>query len=311
MTILVSAHNPMTGPRHLGHHVSTMKEWPRLQASHECFFVIDDLIATFMYPRDRAEIFDRSIFVAAEFMASGINLKDANIILTSMVPEASELLILLSNYIGSSLCRDLFDRSFLGMISVHDRDELELPLQPSLSEIIYPQLGLPALTLGLKADLFQGGEEISGYVTIMREIVRQFTGAHGEILAAPTWEKPRTPFLPGLDGTHMMSENAIYLSTPTEIKSMSESADYDAGAVRAIYEALRDPEEASELSVSKAADQLQDLIDRECERYRKSEIDSESVLDQLALGAARAKFLLRSTLSEVKQALHIPEVLEY
>ncbi len=64
MDILISAHNPMTGPRHLGHHVSTMREWPALQRKYECFFVIDDLIATFMYPHDKNEIFERSLFVA-------------------------------------------------------------------------------------------------------------------------------------------------------------------------------------------------------------------------------------------------------
>jgi len=306
MDILISAHNPMTGPRHLGHHVSTMREWPQLQKKYECFFVIDDLIAVLMYPRERKEIFERSLFVAREFMACGIDLKRCHIFLTSMVPESLELMTYLSNYIDHGFCDDLFKRSFLGLISPQDREEIGLPLVPSIAELTYPQLALPALTLGLGAKAFQGGEEISGYLMIMRQLVRQFNAANKLQLVAPIWEQPETSFLHGTDGNHMMSENAIYVSD-TGSSRHDRYADAHPETMRHMAAALA-PAKAAAGAEHK---HLQTLLDRETECYRTTSASSDQVMDCVADGAARAKFLVRGTLERVRQSLSIPHIIEY
>lgn len=312
MSILVSAHNPMTGPRHLGHHVSTMREWPRLQSEHECFFVIDDLIAVLMYPKERQEIFERSLFVAQEFLACGIDSEKASVFLTSMTPEVSELMVLLSGSCDQAFCDMLFRDSFLGILGASDREELALPALPSVAEYLYPQLALPALTLGLGADVFQGGEEISGYVTIMRRLVDRFNAEHGKVLAAPRWERPETSFLLGTDGTHMMSANAIYMSEPPE---QAEQASRYQGchpeAADEICSALTGKRAGEAATDGDRADELRSAIDRECAPYRSASYGGQDILEQLSDGAARAKFLLRETLSKVKRPLGIPEIIEY
>lgn len=65
--ILISAHNPVTGPRHLGHYVSSIKELKHLQDKYECFILFDDLLAYFMYPNDRVNIMNRSFTVSKIF----------------------------------------------------------------------------------------------------------------------------------------------------------------------------------------------------------------------------------------------------
>lgn len=314
MDILVSAHNPMTGPRHLGHYVSTMMEWPNLQKKHECFFVIDDLIASFMYPKARSQIFNRALFTARDFLASGIDTENGHIVFTSSLWENSELLLLLSNYIDMALCERLFDRSFLGMLSPQQRSQMKLSPSASAAEYLYPALGMPALTLGLQAKAFQGGEEISGYVYIMEQIAKQFSAEHGEALSAPAWLKPATPYLSGTDGTHMTTHNAIILSnSDAAFKGHSGSASIPDTVLSEWASALGESALSTRLSKDPSAGRgaILEAVERHCAPYRKFDITNDAILNHAAKGAARAKYLLRDTLSRLKRAMQIPEILEY
>lgn len=314
MSVLVSAHNPMTGPRHLGHHVSTMMEWPALEEVHECFFVIDDVIATLMYPSQREMIFNRSLYTARDFLASGIDTTKSHIVLTSSISESFELSSYLLHYVDMDYCRRLFDHSFLGILAPHQRAQLRLGLNPSVAEYIYPQFAVPTMSLGLGCEQFQGGLEISGYVYIMEAIVDSFNRAHpNATFHAPSWLKPRVPYLSGADGNHMITENGWILSQPLEGQC---SAIRDGTVPDSVLcewcEALDLPDiaEAVRDGGSKHRDNAIAALLSHCERYRTADFTNEEIVDRLAAGAARAKFLLRETLSSVKAAMGIPEIIE-
>jgi tryptophanyl-tRNA synthetase len=310
MDILVSAHNPMTGPRHLGHYVSTMMEWPDCEKNYECFFVIDDLIATFMYPKVREDILNRTLLTARDFLACGIDPNKSHLVFTSMLWENTELLLLLSNFVDTDYCKRLFEHSFLGMLAPHMRAQLELPTHASVAEFLYPQLGIPSLTIGLQAKAFQGGEEISGYVHIMKEIGRRFANETGERLTVADWLPPRTAYLCGSDSTHMSVHNALCLTEPPSADELSALPD---SVLQEWAVALEGTSYADALAKNptSARDEIIAKIALHCEPFKNCCITSDEILDHAAKGASRAKFLLRQTLGKVKAGLRIPEIIEY
>jgi len=290
-----------------------MMEWPRHEDKYECFFIIDDVIATLMYPSQRDRIFNRSLYTARDFLASGIDTKKSHIVLTSSISESFELTSYLMNYVDMEYCRRLFEHSFLGMLAPHQRAQLKLGLNPSVSEYIYPQLAVPTMALGLGCEQFQGGLEISGYVYIMEAIANSFNRSHPNTMHAPDWLKPRVPYLNGADGNHMITENGWVLSQdldgqPSDIRDgvVSDSclAEWcEAIEAQGIAKALRQGDKTQR-------DQAIAAIRDHCERYRTFDITNDEIVAKLADGAARAKFLMRQTLTSVKSAIGIPEIIE-
>ena len=209
MSLMISAHNPMTGPRHLGHFASTMASWNRYASDYQIVAVIDDLIPAILYPGARARIEERTLAVVQECMAMDLDFGgDHHILLTSMVPEAHETAFFISMSMDFCWAQALYRESFAGLLSTYQRAELGLPRTPTVAEITYPQCHLAALTLGLGAELFQGGEEMRGYMDIMAAASQRYPA-----LTMPKFMGDAT-FVLGTDGHHMASENALYISAP-------------------------------------------------------------------------------------------------
>ncbi|WP_108817039.1 hypothetical protein [Loktanella sp. Alg231-35] len=313
MSILVSAHNPMTGPRHLGHHVSTMLEWPYLEDEYECFFIIDDVIATLMYPSQREMIFNRSLYTARDFMASGINPEKSHIVLTSSISESFELTSYFMNFVDMDYCRRLFEHSFLGMLAPHQRAQLSLNINPSVSEYLYPQFAVPTMALGLGCEQFQGGLEISGYVYVMEAIAESFNRTYPDTLRSPNWHKPKVPYLSGADGNHMVTENGWVLSQDLEGQCSDIKDGTVADSILCEWCEAIDEREAADAVRSGSGSHREKAISTilaHCEGYRKFDVTNDEIVERLANGAARAKFLLRETLSTVKSSMGVPEIIE-
>lgn len=302
-SILVSAHNPMTGPRHLGHYLSTMCEWPSLEREHELFVIVDDLIAAILYPRQRAKVQERTFQVVREFLLSGIDTSQTRIVLTSMLPEVHELSLFTATLIEQPWCDTLYRESFAGILGAYARDELGLPRLPSVAEVVYPQLHLATLTLGLHADFFQGGEEMRGYLGLLARMA----GALG--VRKPAFLPGRRTFVPGSDGRHMATENAIYLSAPegeiveacTQAPSnrvLSIWSECNTEQV-AISEDEQCPEEHSRKSV---AEQLKKTL----AKFRDGKISNAQIVSALEESALVARERLKDTLIRVKKDFGVP-----
>lgn len=315
-SVVVSAHNPMTGPRHLGHYASTMIDWLSLQREHELFIVIDDLIASILYPRARKEIQNRTFQVAKEFIATGIDLDENHIVLTSMLPEVHELVLFTSMAFDHSWCCKLHQESFAGLLDSYQRRELRLPRHPSVAEIVYPQLHLASLTLGLRTDFFQGGEEMRGYFSPMEVIVEQYGGKG--LLKVPSLLTTKCTFFLGTDGKHMGSENAIYLS-----ESEEEIAKYLSGvpstdifgrwclalnqeelAARIYNEAKTDE------ALESGARLMTKFLSQELAKFRESKTSNQEIAAILEKSSIVARERIRETLIEIKGDFGIPGFLK-
>lgn len=307
--VVVSAHNPMTGPRHLGHYVSTMIDWPKLQHDHEIFIVIDDLIAAILYPASTNEIQDRTFHVAKEFISTGINIGNNHIVLTSMVPEAFELDLYSSILLPHSWCTKLYEESFAGILNSGQRRDLQLPRLASVAEVTYPQIHLASFTLGLRAEFFQGGEEMRGYLGIM-EMIAEELGKRVPI-SVPRLMTAKSTFLIGYDGQHMSGENAIYLSA-SEVELQRDVSKVQHPAVLREWVLALDrtqllPQiEASQTVSAGAIRSVSQLLIGEFSKFRESRTTNREIAEILETSSLVARERIKDTLSEVKAAYGVP-----
>jgi tryptophanyl-tRNA synthetase len=88
---IVSGMQP-TGALHLGNYLGALKQWIELQNSgdYDCFFFLVDLHALTV-PRDPKELREKTLMVAAEYIAAGLDPKKSTIFLQSQVHEHAEL----------------------------------------------------------------------------------------------------------------------------------------------------------------------------------------------------------------------------
>ena len=305
--LLVSAHNPMTGPRHLGHYASTMIDWPEQQKNHQIVIVIDDLISTLLYPQSRKEITNRSFQVASEFIATGIDLEQNSIVLTSMLPEALEFAFFAGQALDQSWCYQLYEESFAGILSSYQRRELGLPNRPSVSEVTYPQLHLASLTLGMGADYFQGGEEMRGYLGIMETIVHGL----GQLVKMPNFLAGRTTFLIGTDERHMASENAIYLSESAENIAQGLSKIRSIETLHHLAESIGGREFTKNLprekdSLDECCKSVNSLLVKDLAKFRDRKISNEQIAEVLDASAIRVREQILKNLVKVKAHYGIP-----
>ncbi len=308
-SLVVSAHNPMTGPRHLGHYVSTMIDWPNLQKEHHLVIIVDDLIATLLYPNARKEIQKRSLQTVKEFIATGIDLKENQIVLTSMIPEAHELCFFTSLVVNKNWCDFLYSESFAGILSSYERKQLGLPREASIAEHVYPQIHLATLTLALRANFFQGGEEMRGYLDIMEAI----SAGLGKFvkLKAPAFLEGSTTFLVGTDGNHMASENAIYLSDSEKEISKALSTIKSKETLLRLSTSLKMEKSLSSLVkeeslTEKSIGLFKEMLLEDLRKFRESTVSNDQIAEVLENSALIVRERLRETLIEIKGAFSIP-----
>lgn len=304
--ILVSAHNPMTGPRHLGHLASTMIDWSKLQAKYEIYIVIDDLIASVLYPRGRVQIQDRAFNVAREFLATGIDRRRSHVVLTSMLPEMHECAFFAGAQLDFQWLRELYAESFGGLLDSFQRHGLGMPRLASVTEVVYPQVALAALTLSLGAAAFQGGEEMRGYLHIM-DAIRERAGRRSGF-RKPKFLAGQSTFVLGTDGRHMASENAVFLSAPPKLLKSAVAQVESAHIFRTWYAALGREDLASQAKElgTKARSAMLDFLMDTFKPFREFKVSNSDIAEALENSALSARELLCKRLAAVKGSYGIP-----
>lgn len=209
----VCVQNPIFGPRNLGHYWGSMKDFVEKQNKYESYLVIDDVLALLMNPKETESIKNRTYFVIQDFINCGYDIDKNNILLTSShLPSLMELINIYADFIDLRFCNYLYENSFLGGLKSYQREELGLNLYPSVFELIYPQLAIPAISFAIETDLFQGGEEIIGYTYIMKNIKNNLRHLYNDYNYPPIYEPGRNGYVLGLDGNYMFQHNSIFLS---------------------------------------------------------------------------------------------------
>ena len=160
-----------TGRLHLGHYHGVLKNWLRLQHEYECFFFVADWHALTTDYENPQDIENNSWEMIVDWLAVGINPKNAKLFIQSRLPEHAELHLLLSM---------VTPLGWLERVPTY-KDQQEKLKEKDLAT--YGFLGYPLLQaadiLIYKASLVPVGEDQVVHIEMAREVARRFNHLYG------------------------------------------------------------------------------------------------------------------------------------
>ncbi len=160
-----------TGALHLGHYHGALKNWVRLQDTHDCFYFVADWHALTTHYEER-EVLERYVYdMVIDWLAAGLDPERSTIFIQSRLPEHAELFTLLA--MGTPL-------GWLERVPTY-KDQMEKLKDRDLAT--YGFLGYPLLQaadiLIYKAHHVPVGEDQSSHVELTREVARRFNNLYG------------------------------------------------------------------------------------------------------------------------------------
>ncbi|MFY9611732.1 MAG: tryptophan--tRNA ligase [Blastocatellia bacterium] len=209
---IVSGMRP-TGNLHLGNYEGALKNWIKLQDSgeYECFYFIADLHALTSDYADTSAIKQNTIDMVSDWVAAGLDPERSTIFVQSMIPEHSELHVILSA---------VTPLGWLERVPTYkeQRDNITDKDIGNYAFLGYPVLQAADIIM-YKADFVPVGKDQASHVELTREIVRRFNKIFGEVFPEPRELHTEVLSLPGTDGRKMSKSygNAIYLIDSPEV----------------------------------------------------------------------------------------------
>ena len=160
-----------TGRLHLGHYHGVLKNWVELQHEYQCLFFVADWHALTTHYDDPTGIPKATWEMVIDWLAAGVNPKEATLFIQSRVPEHAELHLLLSM---------ITPLGWLERVPTY-KDQQEKLKEKDLST--YGFLGYPLLQsadiLVYRAGLVPVGEDQVAHVELTREVARRFNHLYG------------------------------------------------------------------------------------------------------------------------------------
>ena len=214
-----------TGSLHLGNYFGAMRNFVRLQESHNCYFFIADWHSLTTHPAPEDMHFNvRRIM--AEYIASGIDPEKCTLYVQSDIPEISELYLLLNMI------------AYTGELERTPTFKDKIRKQPgniNAGLLTYPVLQAADILIH-RANLVPVGKDQEQHLELSRVYARRFNTIYNcEVFPEPEAFNfgANLVKVPGLDGTGKMGKsegNGIYLTeTPDAIRKKVMKAVTDTG----------------------------------------------------------------------------------
>jgi tryptophanyl-tRNA synthetase len=316
-----------TGRLHLGHLFGALDNWKKLQEEYDCYFFIADWHALTTDYADPSQIKAYTIEVVLDWLAAGLDPKQATFFVQSRLPEHAELHLLFSMFTPLA---------WLERVPTY-KEQREQITDKDLGT--YGFLGYPLLQaadiLIYKAHYVPVGVDQVPHVELTREVARRFNFLYKPVLVEPDVLLTEFPKIPGTDGRKMSKsyDNAIFLSdSPEEItskikpmvtdparKRRSDPGNPEVCPVYDLHKVFTPKEERESIIIPGCTSAGIGCLD--CKdvllKYmlpvlgpvskRRAELvrDPGTVLDILEDGTARAKKVASETLAEAKAAMQI------
>lgn len=162
-----------SGQLTLGNYIGALKNYVKLQITHDCYFMVVDLHAITV-PQEPAALKEQSESVAALYLAAGIDPKAATVFLQSTVSAHAELgwLMTTLTYMGELERMTQFKDKSAGKESV------------GAGLFTYPSL-MAADILLYNADLVPVGDDQKQHLELTRDLAQRFNGKFGETFKIP------------------------------------------------------------------------------------------------------------------------------
>jgi tryptophanyl-tRNA synthetase len=316
-----------SGEPHLGNYFGAIEQHLRLQSEGDAFYFIADYHALTTV-HDRKLVRDRTIDVAATYLALGLDPKRCTFFRQSDVPEVTELTWLLSCVTGMGLLERAHSY----------KDKLAHGITPSVGLFTYPAL-MAADILIYKSHLVPVGQDQVQHVEIAQDMAQSFNAAFQcEALVRPEHRLSRTPKVPGTDGAKMSKSynNAIPIfargkrlkkivgAIATDSKDFTkEPLDPSTCKVFALYELFATEEEKNEMIQRYVSDftfgyghakqalmvKIEERFGAAADRYEALKANPAEIDDVLREGARRARAVARATLDEARAAVGLGAML--
>lgn len=195
MDIVFSGIQP-SGELHLGNYLGAVRNWVALQERYRCLFCVVDLHAlTQSY--EVSEMRRRTLEMATDLLACGVDPDQAVLFVQSHVPEHTELCWVLNTVTPfGELSR---------MTQFKDKSEKQ-PDNINAGLFDYPVLQTADIVL-YKANLVPVGADQIQHLELAREVVRRFNARWGDLFPEPQPLLSSTPKILGLDGQAKMSKS--------------------------------------------------------------------------------------------------------
>lgn len=325
---ILTGHRP-TGRRHLGHLVGTLRNWARLQADYECYFLIADWHVLTTDPEHTDLIEDNVEQMIYDWLAAGIDPERSTIVMQSMVPEHAELALLLGMLV--SVARLERNPTYKEMVQ-----QLGLKERASAGLLIYPVLQTADILI-YKGDTVPVGEDQAPHIELSREIARRFNRIYGDTFPEPQVLLSDAPRLPGIDNRTMHASygNAIPLSaTAEEIRELvmqmytdptrihpTDPGNVEGNPVFTYHDLFNsDVDQVAEfkdryregkigdVEVKKV---LAEVLVEELRPFRevRSERSAQEIREIVEEGSGKAREVAQATMAEVRRAMSKPYLL--
>ena len=316
-----------TGSLHLGHYVGTLENWLKLQKKYDCYFLIADYQALGDHVTEIEKIRYSVVNMVIDWLALGLDPKEAKFVIQSYIPEYAELTVLLSMIVPLSRVQQ--NPTLKAEMAQIDKKDL------SLGFFNYPVSQVADILLQ-KANLVPVGEDQLPHIELTRDVANKFNRLYGEIFPIPIALVGRVPRLVGIDGKTKMSKslgNCIYLSDSREVveekvkkmytdpkrKRITDPGHIEGNVVFTYLDVFySDVEELQGLKFQYQngkigdvqtkkilADSLNKFLDPIRERRKYYENHPEEIKSALTEGTLRAKKVAEKTIAEVKSVMNI------
>jgi tryptophanyl-tRNA synthetase len=321
--IVLSGIRP-TGAAHLGNYVGALRNWVRLQETHDCYFSIVDWHALSSEYADPKPIRENVFDLACDLLSVGLDPEKCVLFVQSEVKEHAELHLILSM---------ITPLPWLERVPTFKEQQQELADRELNT---YGFLGYPLLQtadiLIYKAAAVPVGEDQAYHLELAREIARRFNRLYGPVFPEPKMLLTEVPKLAGTDGRKMSKSygNAIYLKDPADVirakispmvtdtrrKRRSDPGEPNDCPVFTLHRAFVPAAERETLAAGcrtasvgcleckkVVIDRLIEFLTPYWERRKALEAEPGRVWDILAAGNAKAARTARKTMEEVRAAI--------
>ena len=222
-----------TGRLHLGHYFGSLENRVKMQYDYDTYILIADVQALTDNFNNPSKVRENVKELALDYLAAGIDPKQAHIYIQSLIPEAAELTVYFSNLVS-------VPRLYRNPTTKYEVAQKKELFGDSGEGITYGFLGYPVSQAAdiacVNGNIVPVGDDQLPHIEQTREILRKFNNIYGETFNIPEPVLSSTPRIKGLDGNEKMSKslnNCIYLSdTEEEINKKVMSAVTDPSKIR-------------------------------------------------------------------------------
>jgi tryptophanyl-tRNA synthetase len=172
---VLSGIQPTADAFHIGNYLGALREWVRMQDTHDAYYVVVDQHAITV-DHDPALLRHRTLVSFAQLLAIGLDPQRSTVFVQSHVPEHSQLAWVLECQTGfgeASRMTQFKDKSHKGGADRSTVGLFTYPILQAADILIY------------QADAVPVGEDQRQHLELTRDLAQRFNGNFGETLTVP------------------------------------------------------------------------------------------------------------------------------